>query len=160
VWDDFSLSPEIIANDEYVASQLTVPILFSDKLLGVLSLESLEKARFDENDQEIMGALGNALGAIITNTELLAQIRRQIERQRQLYEITSKIRRSVDIETILRTSTTEIGRVMHARNVQIKVTAGQDNPAKDKSNQHSLDRDNENDQNHSNNGNNKVEIAE
>ncbi len=102
-------------------SALAVPVLFSDELLGVLSLESEQIERFDENDQEIIGALGDSLGAILTNARLVDQIRQQVERQRMLYEITSKIRRSVDIETILRTSVNEISRVVGARKAQIQI---------------------------------------
>ncbi len=102
-------------------SALAVPILFSDELLGVLSLESDHLERFDENDQEIIGALGDSLGAILTNARLVDQIRQQVERQRMLYEITSKIRRSVDIETILRTSVNEISKAVGARKAHIQI---------------------------------------
>ncbi len=102
-------------------SALAVPILFSDELLGVLSLESEQIERFDESDQEIIGALGDSLGAILTNARLVDQIRQQVERQRMLYEITSKIRRSVDIETILRTSVNEISRAVGARKAHIQI---------------------------------------
>jgi len=105
-------------------SALAVPILFSDELLGVLTVESEQVDRFDENDQEIIGALGDALGAILTNARLVDQIRQQVERQRMLYEITSKIRRSVDIETILRTSVNEISRAVGARKAHIQINPG------------------------------------
>lgn len=102
-------------------SALAVPVLFSDELLGVLSLESEQTERFDENDQEIIGALGDSLGAILTNARLVDQIRQQVERQRMLYEITSKIRRSVDIESILRTSVSEISKAIGARKAHIQI---------------------------------------
>ena len=102
-------------------SALSVPVLFSEDLLGVLCLESDHLERFDENDQEIIGSLGDSLGAILTNARLVDQIRQQVERQRMLYEITSKIRRSVDIETILRTSVNEISRAVGARTAHIRI---------------------------------------
>jgi len=39
---------------------------------------------------------------------LLDQVREQIDRQQKLFEVTNKIRRSVDIETIMQTSVSEI----------------------------------------------------
>lgn len=125
---DISNQPQFSALDPSVRSMLAVPILFSDKLLGVLDIESLLPARFDENDQEIIAALGNSLGGIIANTQLVSQIRQQVERQRQLYDITSKIRRSVDIETILKTSVSEIGRVVGARSARIELSLPKDEP--------------------------------
>lgn len=114
--------PESPAVHPNTRSALSVPVLFSDELLGVLCLESDHLERFDESDQEIIGALGDSLAAILTNARLVDQIRQQVERQRMLYEITSKIRRSVDIETILRTSVNEISRAVGARKAHIRIT--------------------------------------
>jgi GAF domain-containing protein len=115
------IGPESPAVHPETRSALSVPVLFSEDLLGVLCLESDHLERFDENDQEIIGSLGDSLGAILTNARLVDQIRQQVERQRMLYEITSKIRRSVDIETILRTSVNEISRAVGARTAHIRI---------------------------------------
>ncbi len=105
-------------------SEMAIPILFSDELLGVLNLESNRLRAFDENDQEILGALGNNLGGVISNIRLVSQVRQQVLRERQLFDVTSKIRRSVDLETILETSAKEIARVLGARRANIRITAG------------------------------------
>lgn len=119
--------------DPEIHSELAVPILYSDKLVGVLDLESVDSGAYDETDQEILGSLGNTLGAVIANAQLVLTIRRQVERQRMLFEATSKIRRSVDLDTILKTSTSEICRALGARKAQIEITMGQQETAvKDK----------------------------
>lgn len=105
-------------------SELAIPILFSDELLGVLNLESKEVAAFDENDQEILGALGNNLGGVIANIRLVQQVRQQVVRERQLFDVTSRVRRSVDLNTILQTSAREIARALGARRASIRITAG------------------------------------
>src|SRR5512146_2239623 len=99
--------------------------MYSDKLVGVLNLDSIAPRAYDENDQEIMGSLGNTLGAVIANAQLVLTIRRQVERQRLLYEATNKIRRSVDVNTILKTSTIEICRALDANKAQMEITIGQ-----------------------------------
>jgi GAF domain-containing protein len=76
---------------------------------------------YDENDQEILATLGNNLGSIIANANLVSRVRKQVERQRQLYEITGRIRRSNDIETILQTSVNEIGQAIRAQNVRVRI---------------------------------------
>ncbi len=110
--------------DSEVRSELAVPILFSDEVIGVLNMESTQVAAFDENDQEILGALGNNLGGVIANLRLVLQVRRQVERERLLFDVTSRIRRSVDMETILQTSTREICRALGARRASVRITAG------------------------------------
>jgi GAF domain-containing protein len=103
---------------------LAVPILYSDNLVGVLNLESTTPGAYDETDQEIIGSLGNTLGAVIANAQLVLAVRRQVERQKILFEVTSKIRRSVDLNTILATSSSEICKALGARRAQIEITVG------------------------------------
>jgi GAF domain-containing protein len=116
---------QYIALDPEIRSELAVPILYSDKLVGILNLESTTLSAYDETDQEIMGSLGNTLGAVIANAQLVLAVRRQVERQKMLYEVTSKIRRSVDLNTILATSSSEICKALGARSAQIEITIGQ-----------------------------------
>jgi PAS domain S-box-containing protein len=119
---DTFTDPRAKAVDEAIRSQLSVPILFRDTLLGVLNVESTEVAAYDENDQEILGALGISLGAIISNARLLEEIRKQVDRQQMLYDITSKIRRSADVKTIMQTSASEISKILGARRARIEIT--------------------------------------
>lgn len=112
------------ALDQQMRSAIAVPILFGEQLQGAMLIESSQPAAFDENDQEILGTLGNSLGAVIANVGLIARVRQQTERQKMLFEITSKIRRSVDVETILRTSATELARALEVQQARIEITAG------------------------------------
>lgn len=122
--DDALNDTRYLSIDPDTRSEMAIPILFSDELLGVLNLESKAMHAFDENDLEILGALGNNLGGVIANIRLVNQVRQQVARERQLFEVTSKIRRSVDLETILETSAKEIARVLGARRANIRITAG------------------------------------
>ena len=107
-------------------SFLAVPIVYANRLLGVIDLENSEPGIFDENDQEIVTTLASNLAALIANIELVDQIRLQVERQRQLYEITSKIRRSTDVETIMRTSLSEICTALNIRKASIELLQNQE----------------------------------
>jgi PAS domain S-box-containing protein len=114
--------PRYIPLDEKVRSELAVPILYRGDLIGVLNVESLQSAAFDKNEQDLLGTLGSSLGALISNAQLIQQIRQQVERQELLFEIASKIRRSADMQTILETSATEIGKALRARRAKIEIT--------------------------------------
>jgi GAF domain-containing protein len=108
--------------DENTRSQVVVPILFSNSLLGVINVESDEVAAFDEEDEEILATLGTNMGAILTSVNLISQVRRQMERQRLLYDITGKIRRAVDVSTVLQTSANEIGKALGAKRAHIEIS--------------------------------------
>jgi PAS domain S-box-containing protein len=114
--------------EQQIRSQLAVPIQYTDHFYGVLNLESLQVAAFDDTDQEIITTLGTSLGSILSVTQLVEQIRRQVNRQRQLYEITNKLRRSVDMENIIETSAKEIARVLGASRTKIHIALEAEKP--------------------------------
>jgi len=102
-------------------SEMAIPLLYRSELLGVLNVESEQLSAYAENDEELLGTLGGSLAAIIANARLLEQIRAQAERERVLFEITDKIRRTTDMETILATTVSELTRAVGANRARIKV---------------------------------------
>jgi GAF domain-containing protein len=69
----------------------------------------------------MLGTLGGSLAAIIANARLLEQIRVQADRDRLIYEVTSKIRRSTDIQLIMAATTSELTRLTGARYAKIQI---------------------------------------
>lgn len=102
-------------------SELAIPMIYRSELLGVLNVESEQLNAYTETDEELLGTLGGSLAAIIANARLLEQIRAQAERERVLFEITDKIRRTTDLQTILTTTVSELTRVTGASRARIKV---------------------------------------
>ena len=92
--------------------------------MGVLNIENPQSAAYDDTDQEICNTRGTNLGTILYNSHLIEEIRQQVERQRVIYETTTRIRRAVDIQNILETTATEVARALGARRSQIAITAG------------------------------------
>ena len=120
--DDVTNDPRYISVSANTRSELALPLLYRNELLGVLNVESEQVAAYSENDEEMLGTLAGSLAAIMANARLLDQIRRQAERERLLYEITSKIRRSTDIQSILTTTASELSKGLGARRTQIKIS--------------------------------------
>ncbi|HEY5732081.1 MAG TPA: GAF domain-containing protein [Anaerolineales bacterium] len=112
-------------------SELAIPMIYRSELLGVLNVESEQYNAYTESDEELLGTLGGSLAAIIANARLLEQIRSQAERERVLFEITDKIRRTTDLQTILTTTVSELTRVTGANRVHVKL-GSTDNQAKAK----------------------------
>ena len=102
-------------------SEMAIPLVYRSELLGVLNVESEQFAAYAENDEELLGTLGGSLAAIIANARLLEQIRAQAERERILFEISDKIRRTTDMETILTTTVSELTRAVGANSARIKI---------------------------------------
>lgn len=102
-------------------SEMAIPLMYRSELLGVLNVESEQFSAYAENDEELLGTLGGSLAAIIANARLLEQIRARAERERILFDISDKIRRTTDMETILATTASELTRAVGATGAQIKL---------------------------------------
>ena len=116
-------------------SEMAIPMIYRSEVLGVLNVESEQLNAYTETDEELLGTLGGSLAAIIANARLLEQIRAQVERERILFEITDKIRRTTDLQTILTTTVSELTRATGASRVRIKVGAPTNEQLKKASNE-------------------------
>jgi transcriptional regulator with GAF, ATPase, and Fis domain len=104
-------------------SWLGVPLMISDQPLGALVvLDSQKEMRFNQDDQRLLTTLAGQVAVSIRNASLLENSRHQAERERQLFEITSKIRRSTDIQSVLQTTVRELSTALGARRAHIAVT--------------------------------------
>ena len=117
------LDTRYIEGSPNTRSEMAIPLLYRSELLGVLNVESEQISAYAENDEELLGTLGGSLAAIIANARLLEQIRAQAERERILFEISDKIRRTTDMETILTTTVSELTRAVGANSAKIRLGA-------------------------------------
>ena len=115
------LDTRYIEGSPNTRSEMAIPLLYRSELLGVLNVESEQLSAYAENDEELLGTLGGSLAAIIANARLLEQIRAQAERERVLFEISDKIRRTTDMETILTTTVSELTRAVGANSAKIRL---------------------------------------
>lgn len=102
-------------------SEMAIPLIYRNEVLGVINVESEQTDAYSENDEEMLGTLGGSLAAVIANARLVEQIRSQSERERLINEITDRIRRSTDIQSILHTTASEISRATGARYTSINI---------------------------------------
>ena len=118
---DVNVDPRYIQASSNTRSELAIPLIYRNELLGVLNVESEQADAYTENDEEMLGTLGGSLAAIIANARLLEQIRVQAERERLINEVAGKIRRSTDIQSILMTTASEITRITGSRYARINI---------------------------------------
>jgi GAF domain-containing protein len=124
--DNVTGEPRYIQASPNTASELAVPLIYRNEVLGVLNVESEQPAAYTQDDEEMLGTLGGSLAAIIANARLLEQLRAQAERERLIYDITTKIRRSSNMEAILTTTASELTKAIGARGARIKIATMDD----------------------------------
>jgi GAF domain-containing protein len=118
---DVAKDARYISINNRVRSEMAIPLIYRNDVLGVINVESTQLEAYSENDEEMLGTLGGSLAAIIAHSRLLEQFRQQVEFDRLLYEITTKIRRSSNINTILETTANELNKTVGARRAIIKI---------------------------------------
>jgi GAF domain-containing protein len=119
---DVTKDSRYIALNPKVRSELAVPLIYRNEVLGVLNVESPRPNAYSENDEEMLGTLAGSLAAIIAHSKLLEQFRQQIERERLLYEITNKIRRTTNPDKILSITADELSKTLNTRRTQISIS--------------------------------------
>lgn len=103
-------------------SWLGVPLMFAGEPMGVLIIQDREhENRFSDQDQVLMSTLSAQIAVSIRNALLLESTNKQAEMERQLFEITSKIHNSINMETIIHTAATEIQKALKVRRARIEI---------------------------------------
>ena len=117
---------------ESIKSWLGVPMLLGDDILGTIILEDYDQDnRFTEDDAALLATVASQVAAGIQNANLLDQVQRTARRERMIHEITSKVRRSPDMKSILETSTRELGRALNAIRSTVSLGGSRESKAND-----------------------------
>jgi transcriptional regulator with GAF, ATPase, and Fis domain/uncharacterized protein YjeT (DUF2065 family) len=107
---------------KYAKSWLGVPLLIGGEAIGAMVVQDIEKEnRFNEDDQRLLSTLASQVAIAVRNTQLLENSRRQADRERLIYEITDRIRRSTDVKSILQTTAQELSLALGARRAQVEI---------------------------------------
>ncbi len=117
VTQDERYRPSPLPPDE-TYSELTVPLIFDDKVVGILDIQSDQKGAFTEDDRLIFEALADNIAAAIHNADLYSseQWRRQVGDS--LREVAGLLSANVDVEQVLESVLTEL-----ERNLPCDITA-------------------------------------
>jgi PAS domain S-box-containing protein len=101
-------------------SRIFAPIQIHERVLGVVEVSYDKEVlaqrgeRVGEDQVQLLAALLDQAAVALENARLIQQSQQQAERERQIYEITAKIRRSPDPATMLQTAVEELGRALRA----------------------------------------------
>lgn len=72
---DVSSDPDFLPTFYEVKSEIAVPLLKDQTVLGVLNVESKERGSLDENDVDLLNALAGSIAVAIDNARLHAEVK-------------------------------------------------------------------------------------
>jgi PAS domain S-box-containing protein len=90
-------------------SEMAVPLIAGQDVLGVLDVQSDAVDRFEQEEIDIMTTLAAQVSVALQNARRYAEIQSAAQREHILREITDRVRSSSNADTILRTAVRELG---------------------------------------------------
>jgi GAF domain-containing protein len=103
-----------------VRANLVVPLLKGEKLWGLLCVHQCGEARnWEQEEIEFIRQIAVNLGVALQHNEILLEARYQAEQQKALTGVITRIRESLDLETIFKTTVTEVRQLLKVDRVGV-----------------------------------------
>lgn len=102
--------------------EVTVPINIRGAVLGVLKAQKPPAAgQWTDDEKEILRTLSEQLGAALESARLFEETLTRAEKERVIGHIASRVRETLDIETVLKTATIEMQKALDLEEVQVEM---------------------------------------
>jgi uncharacterized protein YigA (DUF484 family) len=96
-------------------SEAALPLRVGDRLIGALDVQSRSLHVFNQSDIEVLQVLADQLAVAVENGRLFS-------RQERVAALTAKIHASITVDAILENAAAELGQVLGARKVVIRLS--------------------------------------
>jgi len=96
------------------ASELAVPLVVGDQLLGVLDVQSDRINAFSDEDANIQTTLASQVATALQNAQSFAKAQMQAQRESTLNVISQKIQSATTVEAVLQIAARELGHALGA----------------------------------------------
>ena len=100
--DDVSKHPEYISGAPNVHSELAIPLIVKNKVIGVLNLETHEAGRFNEEHKRLLTLIGSRMAVGIENARLHTRTTRQARTLVLLNEIARELTSILNVDELLK----------------------------------------------------------
>jgi PAS domain S-box-containing protein len=121
--NDVRLEPEFLPNPLLpdTRSEMAVPMIAGDRLVGVLDIQDETIDRFTPEDANIMTTLAAQVAIAMQNARSYARAQRQAEREALINAISERIQATNSVENALQVAVREIGRALGAQHTAIRL---------------------------------------
>ncbi len=96
------------------ASEMAIPLVIGDQLLGVLDVQSDHTNAFTEEDASIQSTLAAQVATSLQNARSYTQAQQQAQREAMLNAISQKIQGATSVEAVLQIAARELGHALGA----------------------------------------------
>ncbi len=123
--NDVTQAPDFLPNPLLpdTRSELAVPMVVGDKVIGVFDVQSDAVGRFTDTDINIQTTLASQIATSVQNARQVEQTRAQAELETLVNTIGQKIQRTTSVDDTLQTAIREIGQALGASRVRASIGA-------------------------------------
>ncbi|HTP09576.1 MAG TPA: GAF domain-containing protein, partial [Anaerolineae bacterium] len=119
--NDVQQDPRYLAAMEQTRSELAVPLLVADRLVGVMNVESSRVNAFAPDDERLLQTLAGQLAVLIENARLHEETQQRLAEVSTLYAFAEQLTTSIDLTTLLDSIVMTLKDVLHCRGVSISL---------------------------------------
>jgi PAS domain S-box-containing protein len=105
------------------ASEMAVPLVIGDQVLGVLDVQSDQVDNFTDADVSIKTTLASQVAVALQNVRTYTRTQQQAEHETLVNVISQQIQSTTDIETALQVAVRELGRALGAKRTSVELGA-------------------------------------
>lgn len=121
-------SATFITSDTPPRARLVAPITLRDATIGVIGYDSDNiEHEWQEDEKALLETVASRVSLALENTRLVSEAQQRAERERMISQITSKMRETLDIETILKTAVTEIRQSLGLSEAEVRLQLAEGN---------------------------------
>jgi hypothetical protein len=104
--------------------ELALPITLRGEMLGAIGLRREGGRGWSEAELALAETIGNQLAQTMESLRLLDQTQRRAARDRLVSEVTARMRETLDMETVLKTTAEEMFRVLDLDEITVRLVPG------------------------------------
>jgi GAF domain-containing protein len=119
--NDVRQDTRYVALLEQTRSELAVPLLVADQLVGVMNVESSRLNAFTTDDERLLQTLAGQLAVLIENARLHEETQQRLAEASTLYAFAEQLTSSIDLATLLDSIVMILKEVLHCRGVSISL---------------------------------------
>ncbi len=100
-------------------SEVAIPIMLGDQVIGVLDVQHDIRNGLDQNDAELLQSIANQVAIALQNARLYEEAHFAAEREATVNIINQKIQKAVTVEGVLQIAAQELGKTLNAQRTSV-----------------------------------------
>ena len=119
--NDVTRTPDFLPNpllpDTY--SELAVPMIVGEKVIGVFDVQSQVIGRFNDADIAVQTTLASQVASAVRNASLYTEAQTRAEREALIASIGQRIQSATSVESVLQITARELGRAVGSKQTRV-----------------------------------------